>query len=160
MRKGVRLGIDVGSVRVGVARSDPAGVLASPVETIQRRGRSKEQGLESALRRIAELVAEHGVLEVIVGMPKSLSGREGPSGEAARQFGRLLAPRLRPVPVRLADERFSTVTAERTLQGMGVRGTARRSVVDQEAATVILQAALDAEKASGSPPGEVVQEQE
>lgn len=151
MRQGVRLGIDAGSVRIGVARSDPGGVLATPLETVRRR--------RGDLDRIAELASEYAVIEIVVGMPTSLSGREGPSGCAARDFAVALATRMSPLVVRLVDERFSTVTAERTLRGRGVRGTARRDVVDQEAAVIILQAALDAERFSGSLPGEVVRGQ-
>lgn len=156
MREGVRLGIDAGSVRIGVARSDPAGLLAVPVETVRQRNGERD----AALDRIAEIAAEHEAVEVIVGMPTSLSGQEGPSGRAAREFATALASRLRPLVVRLVDERFSTVTAERTLLGRGVRGSARRDVVDQEAAVVILQAALDAERTSGRAPGETVRGQD
>lgn len=152
MREGVRLGIDAGSVRVGVARSDPAGLLAVPVETVRR----SDDGREAVLDRVAELAAEYDAFEVIVGMPTSLSGDEGPAAREARQFATALADRLGPLVVRLIDERFSTVTAERTLLGRGVRGRARRGVVDQEAAVVILQAALDAERASGRAPGETL----
>lgn len=149
MREGVRLGVDVGSVRIGVARSDPAGMLATPVETVRRR-----HGED--LDRIAEIAAQHEAVEIVVGIPTSLSGGEGPSARAARDFAIALAEKVRPLVVRLVDERFSTVTAERTLQGRGVRGTARRGVIDQEAAVVILQAALDAERSSGNVPGEIV----
>lgn len=152
VREGVRLGIDAGSVRIGVARSDPAGLLAVPVETV----RQGTGGMDAVLDRIAELVTQHDAIEVIVGMPTSLSGDEGPSGRAARDFATGLAGRLRPLVVRLVDERFSTVTAERTLLGRGLRGGSRRGVVDQEAAVVILQAALDAERSSGAAPGEIV----
>lgn len=159
VRQGVRLGIDVGAVRVGVARCDPSGLLASPVETIQRRDRSRqEEALEHTIQRIAELTTEHEAIEVVMGMPTSLSGSEGPSAQAVREFAAALAPRLRPIPVRLVDERFSTSTAERTLQEMGVRGRARRNVVDREAAAIILQSALDTERSAGNAPGEVVQE--
>lgn len=151
VRLGARLGVDAGSVRIGLARSDPAGVLATPLETVGRG--------QGDLDRIAEIAAEHDVIEVIVGMPTSLSGREGPSGQAVREFAVALAVRVSPLVVRLVDERFSTLTAERTLRGRGVRGTARRNVVDQEAAVVILQAALDAERSSGNLPGEVVRGQ-
>ncbi len=151
MRQGVRLGVDAGSVRIGVARSDPAGLLATPVETVSR-GRGD-------LDRIVELASEHDVVEVIVGMPTSLSGGEGPAGRAVREFALDLAHRLSPLTIRLVDERFSTVAAERNLQGRGLRGAARRRVVDQEAAAVILQAALEAERSSGDAPGRIVRQQ-
>ncbi len=148
MRNGVRLGIDVGSVRIGIARSDPGGILATPVETV-RRGRGD-------LDRIAEIIAEYEVTEVIVGLPTSLSGREGPAAQAARDFAVRLADRLPPEAVRLYDERLTTVTAESGLRERGVRGQARRQVVDQAAAVVLLQAALDGERLTERPPGEIV----
>lgn len=154
MRHGTRLGIDVGSVRIGVARSDPDGLLATPLETV-RRGKGD-------LDRIAELVAEHAAVEVVVGLPTSLSGRSGPAAEQARAFaGRLaerLAAELPADAVRLYDERLTTVTAEAGLRRSGVRGRARRQVVDQAAAVVLLQAALDGERSTGRPPGQTVRE--
>ena len=148
MRTGVRLGVDVGSVRIGIARSDPSGILATPVETV-RRGRGD-------LDRIAALIAEHEVTEVIVGLPTSLSGREGTAAQAAREFAARLADRLPPDVVRLYDERLTTVTAESGLRERGVKGRARRQVVDQAAAVVLLQAALDGERLTDRPPGEIV----
>ncbi|WP_283132961.1 Holliday junction resolvase RuvX [Rhizohabitans arisaemae] len=149
MRVGTRLGVDVGTVRVGVARSDPSGLLATPVETVPR-GRGD-------LHRIAELVAEYECVEVLVGLPVSLSGKEGPAAAAARGFARDLAARLAPVPVRLVDERLTTVSAEQSLRASGVKGKDRRKVVDQAAAIVLLQAALDSERATGREPGSLVQ---
>ncbi|MBO2442499.1 Holliday junction resolvase RuvX [Actinomadura nitritigenes] len=148
MRQGVRLGVDVGSVRVGVARCDPGGILASPLETVKS-GRGD-------IDRLVELVAEHEAIEVVVGLPTSLSGREGPAAQSARRFAARLADRLPPEAVRLYDERLTTVTAESGLRAGGVRGQARRKVVDQAAATVLLQAALDGERLTGRPPGEIV----
>ncbi|MEQ7008664.1 Holliday junction resolvase RuvX [Actinopolymorpha sp. B17G11] len=145
MRAGVRLGIDVGTVRIGIARSDPAGSVAVPVETVAR-GRGD-------LDRIAALVAEVDAVEVIVGLPISLSGREGPAAAKAREFALALATRLSPVPIRLVDERLSTVGAQRNFRdrGLSIRGTRER--IDQAAAAIILQSALDAERSSGAPPG-------
>lgn len=148
MRAGVRVALDVGSVRVGVAASDPAGVLAAPVETV-RRGRGD-------LARIAEVVAERAAVEVLVGLPRSMSGAEGPAAALARAFASDVARELAPVPVRLVDERLSTVSATRDLRSAGVRGRHQRSVVDQAAAVVFLQAALDQERSTGRPPGEPV----
>jgi putative Holliday junction resolvase len=148
MRTGIRLGVDVGSVRIGIARSDPHGILASPLETV-RRGKGD-------LDRIAELVAEHEAIEVIVGLPMSLSGREGPAAEAARDFAVRIADRLAPQAVRLYDERLTTVTAESGLRARGIKGQARRQVVDQVAAAVLLQAALDGERLTDRPAGEIV----
>jgi putative Holliday junction resolvase len=144
----VRLAVDVGSVRVGVARSDPSGLLASPLEVIPH-GRGD-------LDRLAELVAGHDALEVIVGLPTTLSGREGAAAAAAREVASALAARIAPVPVRLVDERFTTTTAHAVLRQGGKDSRARRGIVDQAAAAVLLQAALDAERATGRPPGEPV----
>lgn len=150
MRTGVRLGVDPGDARIGVARSDPSGFLATPVETV-RRGKGD-------LRRIARILEEAEAVEVIVGLPRSLSGREGPAAEKARAFALALARRVAPVPVRLCDERLSTVSAEAMLRDRGRKGSDRRSVVDQAAAVLILQHALDTERATGRPPGEIVEE--
>jgi putative holliday junction resolvase len=148
VRSGVRLGIDPGDARIGVARSDPSGVLATPVETV-RRGRGD-------LSRIARLVGEQETLEIVVGLPRSLSGGEGPAAVRVREFATRLAGRVSPVPVRLQDERLTTVSAEAMLRDRGKKGAARRAVVDQAAAVLILQHALDTERATGRPPGEIV----
>lgn len=147
MRAGVRLGVDVGRVRVGVATCDPAGLIATPVETL-RRGRGD-------LDRLAVLVAEREAVEVVVGLPTSLSGRPGPAAAAAEGYAGELAARV-PVPVRLVDERFSTVDAQRGLHASGVDTRRGRSVIDQAAAVIILQGALDAERSSGVAPGRLV----
>lgn len=148
MRHGVRLGIDPGDARIGVASSDPSGFLATPLDTVTRG--------EGDLARLAALVAEREPVEVVVGLPRSLSGREGPAAGRVRVFAEELARVLAPVPVRLCDERLSTVTAESMLRAGGKKGKKRRAVVDQAAAVVILQTALDTERTSGSPPGELV----
>jgi putative holliday junction resolvase len=148
VRRGVRLGIDVGSARIGVARCDPGGSLASPLTTVTRG--------QGDVARLAELAERDGAIEVIVGLPTSLSGREGRAAAEARAFARRLAARLKPVPVRLLDERFTTVTAHDALRMAGRDSRARRSVVDQAAAAVLLQAGLDAERSTGQPPGEPV----
>jgi putative Holliday junction resolvase len=151
-RPGVRLGVDVGDVRIGIAACDPGAVLATPVETVQ-------QG-PGAVERILDLVGEHAAVEVVVGIPRSLSGRLGPAAEKARQFAdRLvdgLAGRHQDVSVRLVDERFTTVSAERVLRQSGKKGSRRRAVVDQVAAVEILQHALDSERSTGQPPGHEV----
>ena len=149
MRAGVRIGIDPGDARIGVARSDPSGFLATPVETV-RRGRGD-------LGRIARIVAEEEAVEVVVGLPRSLSGREGPAAAKMRDFAAGLAQRVAPVPVRLVDERLTTVSAEAMLRDRGKKGQQRRAVVDMAAAVMILQHALDTERATGNPPGEPVE---
>ena len=149
MRTGVRLGIDPGDARIGVARSDPSGMLATPVETV-RRG-------PGDLARISAILAEEDAIEVVVGLPRSLSGREGPAAVKVRAFALDLARRVAPVPVRLCDERLTTVSAEAMLRDRGRKGAKRRAVVDQAAAVVILQQALETERARGSVPGELVE---
>jgi putative pre-16S rRNA nuclease len=148
VRRGVRLAVDVGSVRVGVARSDPDGVLASPLEVIRH---SRDD-----LDRLAGLTAAHQALEVIVGLPTTLAGRQGQAATSAREVAVSLAERIAPVPVRLFDERFTTTTAHAVLRQGGKNAKARRGIVDAAAAAVLLQAALDNERATGSPPGELV----
>ncbi|MDQ3615160.1 MAG: Holliday junction resolvase RuvX [Actinomycetota bacterium] len=148
MRPGVRVGVDVGDVRIGLAQSDPSGMLATPVETVLRG--------DGDLHRIREVVMERSAVEVVVGLPRSLSGREGPAAAKAREFAGALALVVRPVPVRLCDERLSTVTAEAVLRGQGRKGSRRRAVVDQAAAVVILQTALDTERGTGAAPGETI----
>lgn len=147
MRHGVRLGVDPGDARIGVARSDPAGILATPVETV-RRGKGD-------LRRLRQLATAEEAVEVVVGLPRSLSGGEGPAAVKTREFAQRLAERIAPVPVRLVDERLTTVTAEAMLRDQR-KGQQRRAVVDQVAAVVILQHALDTERTTGRAPGEVV----
>ena len=148
MRAGVRLAVDVGSVRVGVARSDPGGILASPL-TVVRTGAGE-------LDELARLALTADAIEVIVGLPTSLSGREGAAAATARRFAADLAARLAPIPVRLLDERFTTAEAHDALRRGGKDSRARRQVVDAAAAAVLLQAALDAERATGRPPGQLV----
>lgn len=150
MRHGVRLGIDPGDARIGVARSDPSGFLATPVETV-RRGKGD-------LARLAKILAEEEAVEVVVGLPRSLSGGEGPAAAKVREFAAALARRIAPVPVRLVDERLTTVSAEAMLRDRGRKGSKRREVVDMAAAVLILQHALDSERASGEPLGEIVEE--
>lgn len=137
------MAVDVGTVRVGVALSDPSPVLATPLVTLSRDERSGRD-----LDRLAELVVENEVVEVVVGLPRTLSARHGTAAAAAAAYADQLARRIRPVPVRLADERLTTVTASRMLSQRGVRGKRQRAVVDQAAAVEILQAWLDARAAA------------
>jgi putative Holliday junction resolvase len=149
LRRGGRLAVDVGTARIGLAGSDPAGLLASPLATV-RRGRGD-------LAELARVAAERDVIEVIVGLPRGLSGRESGSAADARTFAAALAGQVAPVPVRLVDERFTTVLAHDALRQGGRDSRARRAVVDQAAAALLLQGALDAERATGHPAGELVQ---
>ena len=135
--RGRRLGVDVGSVRIGVAVSDPDGILATPVETI-RRDRTDRHA-----RRLAQLVTELEAVEVVVGLPRTLADRTGPSAEDAIAVAEELGRRVAPVPVRLADERLTTVSAQRSLREAGVRARRQRTMIDQAAAVGILQSWLD-----------------
>ncbi len=146
--RGPRIGVDVGTVRVGLAASDPDGLVATPVATLARGS--------GDLDTIVGEVRERGAQTVYVGLPRHLSGAEGASAAAARAYAVTLAQRLAPIQVRLVDERMSTVSAHRALRASGRPGRKHRSVVDQAAAVVILQDALDAERATGRPPGELV----
>jgi putative holliday junction resolvase len=148
MRMGVRLGVDVGTVRIGVARCDPRGLLASPLDTV-RRGAGD-------LAELARLTAENDAIEVIVGLPVGLGGAEGKAAADGRSFAVRLADQLAPVPVRLVDERFTTVLAHAALQRGGQDSKARRQAVDKAAAAVLLQGALDAERSMGEPAGQLV----
>ena len=124
-----------------MAASDPDGILATPVETV-RRDRSGKH-----VRRLAELAAELGAVEVIVGLPRTLADRTGSSAQDAIELSEALARRIAPTPVRLADERLTTVSAERSLRAAGVRAREQRAVIDQAAAVAILQSWLDERRA-------------
>lgn len=142
---GVWLGVDVGTVRVGVARSDPAGILATPVITLQRDVRSN-----SDITELAALVEEFDVVGVVVGLPRTLADREGQSALMAREYADLLAERITPIPVRHVDERLTTVSAQRKLSQGGARGSkgsrAKRAVIDQVAAVELLQHWLESNR--------------
>ncbi len=135
----MRIGVDVGSVRVGVAASDPDGRLAFPVTAVRRR---KD---DADLDELIALISEREAVEVVVGLPRTLAGREGPAVTAARAYGDALGNRIAPVPVVYSDERLTTVVAERQLRAAKPRSTARdrRGVIDAAAATGILQNYLD-----------------
>ena len=146
----MRVGIDVGKVRIGVSRSDLHGMLATPVETVARSEDAADR------RRIAAIVGELGAFEVIVGLPLALSGARTASTADAVGFAESLASEV-GVPVRMVDERLSTVSATSALRASGRNTKKARPVVDQVAATIILQHALDAERATGRPPGDTVE---
>ena len=139
-RGGRVMGVDVGSVRVGLALSDPSGTLASPLETVQR----AKDGAD--LDRLVELVGKHEVVEVVVGEPKHLSGASGVSAQDASAYAQQLADRVPDVPVLLIDERLSTVTAASSLRASGLDSRQQRGVIDQAAAVVILQQYLDSRR--------------
>lgn len=147
-RRGVRIGVDVGKARVGVARCDPDGMLATPVETVPRS--------ETSVARILEIAEEYDALELVVGLPLNMSGDDTPSTQDARDFAAALAS-ASSRGVRLVDERLSTVSAHAALRGSGRSQRSSRNIVDQVAAVILLQQALDVEKSSGSAPGEAVE---
>lgn len=131
----MRIGVDVGTVRVGVAASDPDGIMAFPVATVRRS--------ETAVAEVAAVVAEREATEVVVGLPRHLSGSEGASAGDARGFAQALAELVR-VPVRLFDERLSTASASRLMREAGKSAKRQRDSIDAASAVVILEAALDA----------------
>ena len=147
--RGVRLGVDVGDVRVGLARSDRDALLATPVETVS--GDRTAQ-----LARIAEVARDLEAVGIVVGLPRHLSGAEGRAAAVARGYAEALAQACQPVPVRLVDERLTTVSAHQALHHAGRPGRRHREVVDQVAAVMILQAAIDQERRTGHPAGELV----
>lgn len=135
---GVWLGVDVGTVRVGIAKSDAGAQLASPLITLRRDMRT-----ESDIDELVALVAEHDAVGVVVGLPKTLRGVEATAAELAREYGDRLQARISPTRVVFVDERLTTVIAGRTLADGGIRGRAQRHVIDQMAAVLILQQWLD-----------------
>jgi putative holliday junction resolvase len=149
-RRGVRLGIDVGKARVGVARCDPDGLLATPVETVTRD--------DAAVARVISLAAEHSAFEILVGLPLNLRGEDTASTHDAREFATALAG-ASETAVRLVDERLSTVSAHAALRSSGRTQRSSRSIIDQVAAVVLLQQALDVEKSTGRPAGTPVHQE-
>lgn len=131
------VGIDLGERRIGVAVSDPTGTIATPLTVIERSGDA-----DADRAAVAAVVREVGAERVVVGVPVPMAGGEGPAARAATEEAAALAAVV-GVPVETVDERLSTVAAERSLRERGVRGQARRRVVDKVAAAVILQAWLD-----------------
>lgn len=148
---GRRLGVDVGTVRIGVASSDRDARLATPVETIARETGFKDRD-KADIDRLLELIEEYQIVEVVVGLPRTLKGHGSVSVKHAREIAFRISRRLRgtgrEVPVRLADERLSTVIATAALRSSGVSVKAGRSVIDQAAAVEILQSWLDGRAAT------------
>lgn len=147
LERGTRLAIDVGSVRVGVARSDPDGILAVPEVTLARD--------EHTMERIGALVEDYAAQVIYVGLPLGLDGRVGAAGASAQEFAAALAEVI-AVPVHLVDERMSTVSAQRSLREAGRTSRESREYVDQAAAVVILESALAYERADGTRAGTAV----
>lgn len=147
MRPGIRIGVDVGRARVGVARCDRDGLLATPVATLKRDG--------TTIVSLVALIVELEPVEVVIGLPISMSGSDTASTTDAREFARSLAEAA-AIPVRLVDERLSTVSAQRALHDAGRRAKGSRPVIDQVAAVIILQNALDFERMAARPPGALI----
>lgn len=137
------LGIDVGERRIGVALCDELGLLATPLTTIQVRGQE--------LTELARIARERDVALVVVGLPRSLSGQEGPQARVVRDFAARLAPYL-AVPLAFWDERFTTAEAERVLLARGLSREQRRARIDAVAAAILLQDYLDARRPRQRPP--------
>ncbi|WP_145150178.1 Holliday junction resolvase RuvX [Paenibacillus xylanexedens] len=131
------LGLDYGDRRIGVATSDAFGWTAQGLEVLERR---RDEG---EFARIAELVREHEISEIVVGLPKNMNGTVGPRGEICIAFAERLRDELN-LPVHLWDERLTTMAAERTLIEADVSRKKRKQVVDKMAASLILQNYLDA----------------
>jgi putative Holliday junction resolvase len=142
------LGLDIGEKRIGVAISDPAERVATPLDVVDTQESLRDGG------RIARIVAEYEVEEVVVGLPLSLDGEEGPQARRVRGLATRLA-RFLPVTVQFADERFSSVEAKRRMRESGVDERHQRGSVDMVAASLFLQGYLDARSASGPTNGEV-----
>jgi putative Holliday junction resolvase len=147
LRRGVRIALDWGDARIGVAACDPNGVLAYPVTTVAAG--------KHDIAELAAIVVECEPIEVLVGMPVSLNGSEGPAAVKARERAARLAGAI-SVPVRLVDERLTTVTASRRLSEAGKRAKDQRKLIDAAAAVAILDQALAFEQSRGEPPGELV----
>jgi putative Holliday junction resolvase len=139
--------VDVGRARIGVARCDPDGLLATPVETVPRD--------DASIGRLIALAGEYDAREILVGLPLNMRGEDTASTTDARAFAAALAT-ASAVPVRLVDERLSTVSAHAVLRDSGRSQRSSRSIVDQVAAVVLLQQALDVEKSTGRPAGSPV----
>jgi putative Holliday junction resolvase len=135
------LALDPGERRIGVALSDPTGTLAQPLEVIERRGAGSRH-----LDRIADLVKEHEVERIVVGLPLHMDGRAGAEAENARRLGEAVAART-GLPIDFVDERWTTREAERTLRALGERGRRVRERADAVAAALVLRTWLDRRRA-------------
>jgi putative pre-16S rRNA nuclease len=131
------LSLDVGDVRIGVAKSDIMGMIATPLEVIDRRK-------TKAVMRIKELCEENNTKSIVIGIPKSLDGTEKRQAEKVREFMEKLNKKIDGLEFIEIDERLSTVSADKMLQNNGVKGAInKRKTVDQVAAAIILQTYLD-----------------
>ncbi|WP_028708539.1 Holliday junction resolvase RuvX [Propionicicella superfundia] len=149
MEPGVRIAVDWGKVRIGVAATDPTATLCVPVDTFD----PSPAGLD----RLFAAIAEREPVVVYMGLPRTLRGDEGPAAIAIREAADTVASRLAPVPLRLVDERLTTAVAHKALAEAGRSARRRRRVIDQAAAVAILEQAVELERRSGSLPGELVE---
>jgi putative Holliday junction resolvase len=147
------LGLDIGSVRIGVAACDPDGILATPLTVVRRKDEP------AALRELREIVAEYEPIEFLVGDPKSLDGAARAAAASALEFARKVAAAT-GTPIRLVDERFTTVEAHHALAAAGKSSRQRREIVDAQAAVIILQNALEFEHNTGDPAGREMPDEE
>ena len=152
MRSGRRIAIDVGSVRIGVAASDADGLFSSGHSTLKR-----ESDINQTIFNLAKIVSEIEPLEIYIGLPLSLSGLATASTKDALAFGRALFAVV-PIPIRFIDERLTTVSATQALRSSGKNSKTGRAIVDQIAATIILELALEIEKSTHLPPGKNIEE--
>lgn len=150
MRSGVRVGIDIGTVRIGVSRCDRDGLLATPVKTVLR-------GEASPLDALVKIITDLDAIEIIVGLPLSLSGSHTASTEDALSVARQLSDVV-SAPIRMIDERLTTVSAHSAMRSVGKSQKESRSVIDQVAAVMILQHALDSERLNENLPGKELSE--
>jgi putative Holliday junction resolvase len=152
VRSGRRLAVDVGKVRIGVAVCDFHAILASGLVTIQR-----TDDISLAITTLREHIQEINPIEIYVGLPISMDGSHSASTEDALSFARVLEAETF-APVRLIDERLTTVVAASALRSSGRDSKSGRKIIDQIAATVILEQALEIEKHSGAIPGQPIEE--
>lgn len=146
----MRLGVDVGDARIGVAASDASGTVVVPLQTVPAHPRSK------ALREIIGIARERGAIEIVVGLPRNMRGDEGPAAAKARKFAKALVSGDASLRVCLIDERLSTSSAQGRLVDAGVQSKSQRNVIDQVAAQIILERALEIERSGNRLPGETV----
>lgn len=154
MRRGVRFGVDFGQSRIGLAKSDPDGILATPFTTLHVDSAAAD-GLEQAVATVLAACEDAEPLEFVIGLPVSLTGQDTPSTAIAREFALVLS-RVTSARVALLDERLSTVSAAKKLRQNGLSAKDQKRTIDQAAATEILQFALESERASGNAPGVAV----
>ena len=150
IRRGIRIGVDVGTVRVGVSRCDPDGILPMPVVTLPRAPDLSD------LTELAAIVGSYAAIEVIVGLPRHLRGGEGISAKGARKYARRLKKLVPEVRIAMVDERLTSNQAHARLRASGIPEHEHRSVIDQVAAQIILEQALELERMSGRAPGEEI----